>query len=44
MIAGEKKPDLYIKVEDQSGNQLFSSKNPVRRNPGQASYFKIRLK
>lgn len=44
MIAGEKKPDLYIKVKDQSGNQLFSSKNPVRRNPGQASYFKIRLK
>ncbi len=41
---GEKKPDLYIMVEDQSGKQLFSSKDSVRRNPGQTSYFKISLK
>lgn len=42
--AYEKTPELYIMVEDQSGRQLYSSKNPVRRNPGQASYFKISLK
>jgi hypothetical protein len=40
---GENAPELYVMVEDENGNSLFSSKDNVRPQAGQSEYFTIQL-
>ncbi|NMG08781.1 hypothetical protein [Brasilonema sp. UFV-L1] len=39
----EKQPDLYIRVNDMQGNELYSSQDSIRYNVGQAEFFEIIL-
>lgn len=34
-------PDLYVKVNDQAGKELYVSPNPIRYTPGQSEFFDI---
>jgi hypothetical protein len=40
---GESLPELYIMVEDDKGNLLYSSEDELRVQPGRAEYFDIFL-
>ena len=40
---GENAPELYLLVEDSSGQQLYSSKDNVRYESGRIEYFLIEL-
>jgi hypothetical protein len=40
---GENAPELYIMVEDENGNSLYSSRDNVRPQAGQSEYFTIQL-
>lgn len=39
----EKKPDIYIKVMDENGKNLYTSKKAVRLNVGQVEEFNIQI-
>ncbi|WP_414569483.1 hypothetical protein [Nostoc sp. CCY 9925] len=39
----EKKPDLYIRVNDKQGNEVYSSQDSIRYHAGQAEFFEIVL-
>ena len=39
----ENLPELYVMVEDESGQVVYSSRNAVRFKAGRAEYFEIRL-
>lgn len=39
----ENLPELYVMVEDEAGQIVYSSRQAVRFNAGQAEYFDIRL-
>ena len=39
----ERKPDIYLKVLDQRGNTIYSSKNSVRYNAGRTETFEITI-
>jgi hypothetical protein len=41
--AGEALPELYVMVEDQRGNQLYSSRDELRYEASRAEYFQIVL-
>lgn len=41
--AGEDLPELYVMVEDQRGNQLYSSRDELRYEASRAEYFQIVL-
>jgi hypothetical protein len=41
--AGEGLPELYVRVDDARGNELFSSRDSVRAQAGRAEYFEIVL-
>ena len=36
-------PELYVMVEDNEGNQLYSSRDNIRYNSGRSEYFEIVL-
>ena len=40
----EKQPDLYLKVLDKKGTELYTSKDAIRSEAGQATDFRIVLK
>jgi hypothetical protein len=40
---GENLPELYVMVEDQEGNQVYSSRDELRFEAGRAEYFQIVL-
>jgi len=39
----ENLPELYVRVEDEAGQLLYSSRDAVRFNAGRAEYFEIQL-
>jgi len=41
--AGEDLPELYVMVEDQRGNLLYSSRDEIRYEAGRAEYFHVVL-
>ena len=41
--AGEDLPELYVMVEDQRGNVLYSSRDEIRYEAGRAEYFHVVL-
>jgi hypothetical protein len=41
--AGEGLPELYVRVDDAQGNELYSSRDSVRAQAGRAEYFEIVL-
>ena len=41
--SGEGAPELYVQVEDGSGNVLYSSEDRIRRESGRIEYFEIVL-
>lgn len=41
--AGEGLPELYVRVADARGNELYSSRDSVRAQAGRAEYFEIVL-
>lgn len=40
---GEKAPELYVRVEDADGNELFSSKDSFQYKSGRIEYFLIEI-
>lgn len=42
--AGENLPELYVMVEDQQGNSLYSSRDELRFEAGRIEYFEIVLR
>jgi len=39
----ERKPDIYLKVIDQKGNTIYSSKDCVRYEAGRTEIFDIKI-
>jgi hypothetical protein len=40
---GEEAPELYLRVEDADGNELYSTEDQIRYESGRVEYFMIRL-
>jgi len=40
---GEEAPELYLRVEDSDGNELFSTEDDIRYESGRVEFFQIEL-